>query len=134
MTTNSTLSKTPQIINMVPMKGAFSVLTNQWFITSEYAAYAAGFAPLINGERAFKAIALAIKQAKKSINIVIWGFQASMYFTRGKNGKERVGDLLRDAAERGVKVPDIDKIAPLPPTPLPEWDGTFEYQKQAQNQ
>lgn len=104
MTTNSTPSKTPQIINMVPMKGAFSVLTNQWFITSEYAAYAAGFAPLINGERAFKAIALAIKQAKKSINIVMWGFQASMYFTRGKNGKERVGDLLRKAAERGVKV------------------------------
>lgn len=29
-----------------------------------------------------------------------------------------------------AKFPDIDKIVPLPPTPLPEWDGTFEYKKQ----
>ncbi|HEK1094954.1 TPA: hypothetical protein SMQ47_003300 [Proteus mirabilis] len=26
--------------------------------------------------------------------------------------------------------PDIDKIVPLPPAELPEWDGTFEYKKQ----
>ncbi|EKT59355.1 DUF6396 domain-containing protein, partial [Providencia burhodogranariea] len=26
--------------------------------------------------------------------------------------------------------PDIDKIVPLPPAELPEWDGTFEYQTQ----
>ena len=31
-----------------------------------------------------------------------------------------------------AKFPDIDKIVPLPPAPLPEWDGTFEYKKQAQ--
>lgn len=27
--------------------------------------------------------------------------------------------------------PDIDKIVPLPPAPLPDWDGTFEYKKQS---
>ncbi|MFT3720840.1 DUF6396 domain-containing protein [Pseudorhodoferax sp.] len=29
-----------------------------------------------------------------------------------------------------ARFPDIDKIVPLPPAPLPPWDGTFEYQKQ----
>lgn len=33
-----------------------------------------------------------------------------------------------------AKFPDIDKIVPLPPAELPEWDGTFEYKKQAEEQ
>jgi uncharacterized protein len=28
------------------------------------------------------------------------------------------------------KVPDIDQIVPLPPATLPEWDGTFQWQKE----
>ncbi|OLL27345.1 hypothetical protein BTH42_33095 [Burkholderia sp. SRS-W-2-2016] len=28
------------------------------------------------------------------------------------------------------KVPDIDQIVPLPPAKLPEWDGTFQWQKE----
>jgi uncharacterized protein len=28
------------------------------------------------------------------------------------------------------KVPDIEQIAPLPPAKLPEWDGTFQWQKE----
>jgi TPR repeat protein len=28
------------------------------------------------------------------------------------------------------KVPDIDRIVPLPPAKLPEWDGTFQWQKE----
>ncbi|UNH32089.1 SEL1-like repeat protein [Moellerella wisconsensis] len=28
-----------------------------------------------------------------------------------------------------AKFPDINKIVPLPPAELPEWDGTFEYKK-----
>ncbi|WP_254303663.1 DUF6396 domain-containing protein [Citrobacter sp. TSA-1] len=31
-----------------------------------------------------------------------------------------------------AKFPDINKIVPLPPAELPEWDGTFEYQKEPQ--
>ncbi len=31
---------------------------------------------------------------------------------------------------RNPKVPDIDKIVPLPPAKLPEWDGTFQWQKE----
>ncbi len=28
-----------------------------------------------------------------------------------------------------ARFPDLDRIVPLPPAPLPEWDGTFEYKK-----
>ncbi|HDR9249329.1 sel1 repeat family protein [Burkholderia vietnamiensis] len=31
---------------------------------------------------------------------------------------------------RNPKLPDIDKIVPLPPAKLPPWDGTFEWQKE----
>ncbi|WP_249215475.1 MULTISPECIES: DUF6396 domain-containing protein [unclassified Providencia] len=31
-----------------------------------------------------------------------------------------------------AKFPDINNIVPLPPAELPEWDGTFEYKKQAE--
>ena len=31
---------------------------------------------------------------------------------------------------RNPTVPDIDKIVPLPPTPLPPWDGTFQWEKE----
>jgi len=31
------------------------------------------------------------------------------------------------------KVPDIDQIVPLPPAPLPAWDGTFQWQKDQQH-
>uniref|UniRef100_UPI003F7CE09B SEL1-like repeat protein n=1 Tax=Providencia rettgeri TaxID=587 RepID=UPI003F7CE09B len=33
-----------------------------------------------------------------------------------------------------ARFPDIDKIVPLPPAELPEWDGTFEYKQQAAEQ
>jgi TPR repeat protein len=31
---------------------------------------------------------------------------------------------------RNPKVPDIDQIVPLPPAKLPDWDGTFQWQKE----
>ncbi|MEQ4190443.1 DUF6396 domain-containing protein, partial [Pseudomonas syringae] len=34
------------------------------------------------------------------------------------------------SASLGAKVPDLDIIAPLPPTKLPAWDGTFQWQKE----
>ncbi len=39
-----------------------------------------------------------------------------------------------DASGKTAKFPDIDKIVPLPPAELPDWDGTFEYKKQAGEQ
>lgn len=96
---------TEQTINIILGEDHSATLTQQWFISGKYSPVPSGFAPLINGERAFATIAKAIEQAQKSIDIITWGFQASMYFTRGdKNNAKRVGDLLEEAANRGVKV------------------------------
>ncbi|NYH25166.1 hypothetical protein GGD40_004737 [Paraburkholderia bryophila] len=38
--------------------------------------------------------------------------------------------FLTSNDERNPKVPDIDKIVPLPPAKLPSWDGTFQWQKE----
>ncbi|WP_249203385.1 SEL1-like repeat protein [Burkholderia ambifaria] len=41
-----------------------------------------------------------------------------------------IGQFLRDNKLANPKVPEIDKIVPLPPAKLPPWDGTFEWEKQ----
>ena len=41
-----------------------------------------------------------------------------------------IAKFLRRYDGRNPKVPDIDKIVPLPPAPLPAWDGTFEWEKE----
>jgi uncharacterized protein len=43
---------------------------------------------------------------------------------------EMIEKFLDDNEYSDPKVPDIDKIVPLPPAKLPAWDGTFEWQKQ----
>lgn len=43
---------------------------------------------------------------------------------------ELIGEFIHRNDGRNPKVPDIDKIVPLPPASLPAWDGTFEWQKQ----
>ena len=49
--------------------------------------------PLINGERTFAAVSEAINNAKKTVDIISWGFDPSMRLLR-PNG-ERLGDLLK---------------------------------------
>lgn len=41
-----------------------------------------------------------------------------------------IWEFLTDNEGRNPKVPDIDKIVPLPPAKLPPWDGTFQWQKE----
>ncbi|WP_231895194.1 sel1 repeat family protein [Vogesella sp. LIG4] len=43
---------------------------------------------------------------------------------------EAIWTLLKRYDGRNPKVPDIDKIVPLPPARLPPWDGTFEWEKE----
>ena len=95
---------TPQSCNAVPGKTTQVTNTLQWLPeNTEYPPCAAAYAPLINGDKAFGAVAKAIKQAKKSIDIITWGFQPSMYLERP--GGKCIGDLLREAAtERNVIV------------------------------
>ncbi|MFJ1213660.1 SEL1-like repeat protein [Burkholderia pyrrocinia] len=41
-----------------------------------------------------------------------------------------IGEFIDRNDGRNPKVPDIDKIVPLPPAKLPPWDGTFQWQKE----
>ncbi|KAF1036457.1 MAG: hypothetical protein GAK33_04016 [Burkholderia lata] len=43
---------------------------------------------------------------------------------------EAIWKFLTDNETRNPKVPDLDKIVPLPPAKLPPWDGTFQWQKE----
>lgn len=61
------------------------------------------FTLLVNGQEAFAAVHRAIAAAKKSVSIICWGFQPSMYFIR--NGKELcIGELLEKKAKEGVQI------------------------------
>lgn len=76
-----------------------------WFVeNTEYPPTLATYAPLVNGEEAFRAVHEAIANAKKTVDIICWGFQPSMYFIR--NGKEPcIGELLvKIAKEKKVQV------------------------------
>jgi len=41
----------------------------------------------------------------------------------------KIEEFLNRFEDFGAKVPDIDSIVPLPPAALPDWDGTFEWQR-----
>ncbi|MGH8382472.1 phospholipase [Pseudomonas sp.] len=78
--------------------------TSPWYVqNTEYHPVAATYQPLINGEAAFKAVHLAIAQATKSIDIICWGFQPSMYFIRDGSAP-CIGELLMRKAREGVEV------------------------------
>jgi hypothetical protein len=41
-----------------------------------------------------------------------------------------IGKFIDSNEGLNPKVPDIDQIVPLPPAELPQWDGTFQWQKE----
>lgn len=45
-----------------------------------------------------------------------------------------ISKFLDRNEQLGVKVPDLDAIVPLPPAKLPAWDGTFQWQKERDNE
>ncbi|CAM2169353.1 DUF6396 domain-containing protein [Paraburkholderia sacchari] len=59
-----------------------------------------------------------------------------LYYLAVPNDPERsrryklIGKFLDANEGLNPKVPDIDQIVPLPPAKLPEWDGTFQWQKE----
>lgn len=60
----------------------------------------------------------------------------TLYYLSLSNDPERsrryqvIGKFINSNDGRSPKVPDIDKIVPLPPAKLPPWDGTFQWQKE----
>lgn len=80
------------------------VCTSPWWVQdAEYVPTMASYEPLINGEAAFKAVYEAIDAAQKSIDIICWGFQPSMYFIRD-GAHLSIGALLQEKARKGVQV------------------------------
>ncbi|MFJ3262172.1 phosphatidylserine/phosphatidylglycerophosphate/cardiolipin synthase family protein [Pseudomonas sp. NPDC086581] len=87
--------------------------TSPWFVQdAEYSPTLASYEPLINGEVAFKAVYEAIAAAEKSIDIVCWGFQPSMYFIRD-GAHPSIGALLKQKASLGVQVRVLGWEMPL---------------------
>jgi len=87
--------------------------TLPWYVCeSEYNPAEASYLPLVNGEETFRAVHLAIAEAKASVDIVCWGFQPSMYFIRDGQA-ERIGELLERKARSGVKVRVLGWEMPL---------------------
>jgi len=79
-------------------------LTPPWFLDrSEYEPDQGSCKLLINGKEAFGEVYKAIAAAKKSVCIICWGFQPSMFFIR--DGKSlSIGQLLEKKAAEGVIV------------------------------
>lgn len=92
--------------HVVPvMRGQYNAaFTPPWFVDkSEYTPKLASFRLLVNGKDAFGSVYRAIEGAKKSVCIICWGFQPSMYFVR--DGKSlMIGELLEKKAREGVMV------------------------------
>ncbi|MBG0648851.1 phospholipase D-like domain-containing protein [Enterobacter hormaechei] len=85
-----------------------------WFVeNTEYPPVQATYMPLVNGEEAFRAVHEAIANAKKTVDIICWGFQPSMYFIR--DGKAPcIGELLVSIAkEKNVQVRILGWEAPF---------------------
>lgn len=74
----------PDIVSPVALQHTQQVTcTSPWYVQdTEYPPAMATYQPLINGEEAFRAVHLAIANATKTIDIICWGFQPSMYFIR----------------------------------------------------
>ncbi|KAI3591142.1 putative phospholipase protein [Cupriavidus sp. U2] len=77
----------------------------KWFVErSEYDPAQCTFKPLVNGEEAFGEVYDAILAARRSVDIICWGFQPSMYFKRGHADVMTIGELLAHKGAQGVKV------------------------------
>jgi len=90
------------------------MITSPWFVQdTEYPPSLATYKPLVNGEEAFAAVHHAIANAQKTVDIICWGFQPSMYFIR--NGQEPcIGELLTNiACKNNVKVRILGWEAPF---------------------
>ena len=90
-----------------------AICSAPWYVqNTEYPPAKATYQPLINGEEAFRAVHLAIAGATKTIDIICWGFQPSMYFIRDGSAP-CIGELLMSKAREGVEVRLLGWEAPF---------------------
>ncbi|WDY60169.1 phospholipase D-like domain-containing protein [Pseudomonas sp. PSKL.D1] len=92
------------VVAIVPSQDTECMLTPPWFVErTEYDPALTRYTPLVNGEETFRAVHLALTNAKKSIDIICWGFQPSMYLIRDGSAP-CLGELLLAKAREGVQV------------------------------
>ena len=124
----------PEIVAPVSFQETDTVtLTPPWFVQdSEYPPALTTYMPLVNGEETFGAVHRAIASATRSVDIICWGFQPSMYFIRQQSNpvcsaevpmpsskdwvachEPCIGELLMQKARQGVKVRVLGWEAPF---------------------
>ena len=93
----------PQTIKLSAQQPGSVRLTLDWFANQSFYPPRAGveIQPLINGQAAFGAVNAAIEGAKRSIDIITWGFDAAMRFKRPDG--PRIGELLQKKGSEGVR-------------------------------
>ncbi|KQQ56034.1 phospholipase [Pseudomonas sp. Leaf127] len=86
-----------------------------WYVQgTEYRPALATYQPLVNGEETFRAVHQAIARATKTVDIICWGFQPSMFLMRENDlCAPSIGQLLMLKAEQGVQVRVLAWEAPL---------------------
>lgn len=96
-----------QSVTVVPLAFQYTdecTFTPPWFVEeTDYDPALARYTPLVNGEETFRTVHLAIAAAQKSIDIICWGFQPSMYLIRDGSAP-CLGELLLAKAREGVQV------------------------------
>ncbi|MFJ3076929.1 phosphatidylserine/phosphatidylglycerophosphate/cardiolipin synthase family protein [Pseudomonas sp. NPDC087029] len=96
-----------QSVTVVPLAFQYTdecTFTPPWFVEeTDYDPVLARYTPLVNGEETFRTVHLAIAAAQKSIDIICWGFQPSMYLIRDGSAP-CLGELLLAKAREGVQV------------------------------
>ena len=99
---SKTQSKSKPKNGQMPITQKKSTVAESWFVgkggnKNVPSAEQATFLSLVNGEVAFGELYDSIEKAKKSVEIVCWGFQPSMYFKRGVNlAGAPIGELLME--------------------------------------
>ncbi len=111
----------PAIVPVAQNETNQCTVTPQWFVDgSEYEPLLGSFRLLINGEEAFREVYRAIQAAQKSVSIICWGFQPSMYFIRD-GASLPIGKLLEKKAEEGVQVRVLCWSLDVSHRKLPPW-------------
>nr|WP_298136368.1 phospholipase D-like domain-containing protein [uncultured Pseudomonas sp.] len=60
--------------------------------------------PLVCGEEAFAKFYECVQKARKSIDIISWGFDPGLRLKRGGSDQETLGELLKRKADQGVDI------------------------------
>jgi phosphatidylserine/phosphatidylglycerophosphate/cardiolipin synthase-like enzyme len=103
---NSNADLYTQIFSYRSNAAPSSCMRQPWFICTRhplyYPRYGCSIEPLICGEEVFARIARDLEYARRSVDIITWGFDPGMVLVRGATAEDgmRYGDLLKKISTR----------------------------------